>query len=327
MFDSKLLPDGFNISEEDLENTPPCVLALLSFSLEQNIQFRNIVIKLESRLNLNSTNSSRPPSSDNKLKKRHSDVKTKKRAGGKPGHKGHRQQLLKPTDVEDIVLDTCSCGNTRFDNDVPFYTHQHLELPEIKLVVTHFILHRGVCTNCGKVNKTFVPPAFRAGYGPRLTAVIAELDGNHGDSRSIIQNFCASVLGFSISLGAIQKVLDRASAAIGPHYQAIGTVARRAPVNHFDETSWFQKNDRCWLWVMANTIVAFFMIHQKWNAAAFKALIKDWCGILISDGYRVYTQWVGLRQSCLAHLSRDAKGLAESTDPSLASFGKIAHPN
>ena len=324
MLDSKLLPAGFEISEEDFKNTPPSVLALLSYSLEQNIELRSIVLKLETRLNKNSSNSSQPPSSDNKLTKRHVGSKSKKKAGGKLGHKGHRQQLLEPTEVRVIPPKECSCGNTQFDHNEPFYTHQHLELPEVALEVTHFILHRGVCTNCGKVNKAHVPAAYRTGYGPRLTAVIAEMDGSQGDSRSIIQNFCSSVLGFSISLGAIQKVLDRASAAIGPHYQAIGSVARKAPINHFDETSWLYKNYPYWLWVMANTLVAFFMINSRRNGAAFKVLIQDWCGILITDGYRVYTNWVGLRQTCLAHLIRDAKGLAESKDPDIASFGKIA---
>ena len=299
-------------------------MALLSYSLEQIIELRSIVLKLETRLNKNSSNSSRPPSSDNKLTKRHTDKKAKNKAGGKPGHKGHRQQLLEPSEVKVIVPETCSCGNTQFDDSVPFYTHQHLELPEIALFVTHFILYRGVCTNCGKMNKAHVPAAYHTGYGPRLTAVIAEMDGSQGDSRSIIQNFCSSVLGFSVSLGAIQKVLDRASAAIGPHYQAIGAAARKAPTNHFDETSWFYKNCPYWLWVMTNPLVAFFMINPRRNAAAFKALIKDWCGILIADGYRVYTNWVGLRQTCLAHLIRDAEGLAESIDPQIASFGKIA---
>src|SRR6266568_6546675 len=130
------------------------------------------------------------------------------------------------------------------------------------------------------------------------------MDGSQGDSRTIIQNFCSSVLGFSVSPGAIQKVLDRASAAIAPHYEAIGAQARMAAVNNVDETSWRTKNDLCWLWVMANKAVSFFMIQKRRNRDAFKALIKEWNGILVSDGYRVYTDWVGLRQTCLAHLIR-----------------------
>jgi len=324
VLDSKLLPDGYNISEEDLANTPSNVLSLLSFSLQLNVDLKAAVDQLETRLNKNSSNSSCPPSSDNKLTKKKTANNLKGKPGGKIGHKGTRQVLLSPTKVKSLMPKKCSCGNTEFKDKEPYYTHQLLELPEIALFVTHFILYRGICTSCGKLNKAHVPEGSRAGYGPRLTSVIAEMDGSQGDSRSIIQNFCSSVLGFSISLGAIQKVLDRASAAIAPHYEAIGTAARMAPVNNVDETSWYYKNYLYWLWVMANQFVAFFMIHPNRSGKAFKALIKDWCGVLVSDGYAVYTSWIGLRQTCLAHLIRDARGLSERKDPELAKFGKTA---
>lgn len=154
-----------------------------------------------------------------------------------------------------------------------------------------------------------------------MSAVIAELAGSHGDSRSTMQNFCASVLGFALSLGAIQKVLDRASEAIHPHDETIGEKARSAAVNHADETSWLLKGALCWLWVLASTSVAYFMIHQNRSKEAFKSLVKAWEGILVSDGYRLYTNWVGLRQTCLAHLIREAKKLSASKNAEIAAFG------
>jgi len=324
MLNLESIPANFKISEDDLKNTPPSVLLLLSFALKQNIELKNRVDQLEVRLNKNSSNSSRPPSSDNTLIKRTSNKMLKGKSGGKPGHKGSRQQLLEPNEVKVLEPVKCSCGNTEFRGKEPYYTHQLLELPEIALFVTHFILFRGICTCCGKLNKALIPEDSRAGYGPRLTAVIAEMDGSQGDSRTIIQNFCSSVLGFTISLGAIQKVLDRASAAIAPHYEAIGAQARMASVNNVDETSWRTKSELYWLWVMANNVVSFFMIQKRRNREAFKALIKEWNGILVSDGYQVYSNWVGLRQTCLAHLIRDARGISERKDPELARFGTTA---
>lgn len=82
------------------------------------------------------------------------------------------------------------------------------------------------------------------GYVPRLSAVIAQMAGSQADSRAIIQEFCASVLGFPISPGAIQKIIDRASAAIEHHYERIGSVARTGAVNHIDETSFVKKGKR-----------------------------------------------------------------------------------
>jgi len=80
-----------------------------------------------------------------------------------------------------------------------------------------------------------------------------------------------------------------------------------------------------WLWVMANSMVAFFMIHSHRSKEAFEQLVQDWVGILVSDGYGVYRKWVGMRQTCLAHLIRKAKALSESKDAEISRFGKWAH--
>lgn len=323
MFDPVMLQQ-FEISEEDLNNTPPRVLLLLRALAEQTGVLNKRVEELESKISRNSSNSSKPPSSDPPFQKKPSGEK-KGKAGGKKGHKGHRQVLLEPTETKELKPGVCSsCGSTDLTDFTPYYTHQWIELPEIKPDIVHFILHRGECACCGKVNKAVIPQENRTGYGPNLSAVIAEMAGSQGDSRSTVQSFCSSVLGFHISLGAIQKVLDRASCAIVPHYEAIADKARDAASNNIDETSWFRSGVLCWLWVMASSTVAFFMVHSHRDKEAFKSLIRDWEGILISDGYGVYRKWVGLRQTCLVHLIRDAKGLSESKDPEIARFGKWA---
>lgn len=280
--------------------------------------------ELEARLNINSTNSNQPPSSDSPYKKPVKQPGKKGKPGAKKGHKGHRQQLLEPKETKPVKPAPCSCGCGTYRELKPFYTHQHIELPEIELKVTHFTLLKGACAGCGKINKARIPTEYRSGYGPRMSAVIAELAGSHGDSRGTIQNFCASVLGFSISLGAIQKILDRASEAIIPHYEEISGQARQAAVNHVDETSWRKKGALNWLWVLANATVALFMVHDKRSKDAFKTLVGDWAGILISDGYGVYQNWVGERQTCLAHLIRDARAISQRKDKKIARFGEKA---
>jgi transposase len=73
---------------------------------------------------------------------------------------------------------------------------------------------------------------------------------------------------------------------------------------------------------MVNTTVALFKVQASRNKAAFEALIERWAGILVSDGFGVYCQWVHARQTCLAHLIRRARGLSERKDPELAWFGR-----
>ena len=133
-----------------------------------------------------------------------------------------------------------------------------------------------------------------------------------------------SVLQVPISLGAIQKVLDRVTQAIDPYYAVIARQARQAPVNYIDETPWYCLNRLEWLWVMASERVAFYMIHPRRSKEAFAALIDDWAGLLVSDGYGVYQRWVEARQTCLAHLIRTARGLAERPHPDMAACGAWA---
>ena len=285
--------------------------------------------ELESRLNQNSSNSSKPPSSDPPYRKQSKNAagkadKKKRKKGGQKGHKGHRRQLLEPTQTLDLKPEACSCGNLQLSADgmEPFYTHQILEFPEIQMDVTHCVLHKTRCNRCGRTVRAKLPPHLRYGYGPRLTALIAEMSGVMGCSRETVKTFCASTLGFEISIGAIQKAIDRASEAIQPIYDEVGRRIRQAPVNHVDETSFFQEGRLEWLWVLVNTTLAFFMIHAKRSNEAFQELIWHWKGILISDDYGVYRSWAGKKQACLAHLIRRAQGLSEKKDQTLKSFGQ-----
>jgi len=323
------LPAGLPLDAAEWEQTPPLVRQLVLQLLEviqqlearvKTLEARNA--ELEAHLQQRSHNSDRPPSSDPPYEKRTARSGAQKRPGAKPGHPGHRQPLLEPTEVIEVKPACCPCGQTEFPETHPYYTHQVIELPEIRMIVRHFVLHAACCSQCGRVTKAQVPTAAPCGYGPRLTALIGELSGSQRDSRSMVQEFCQSVLGVHISRGAIQRAVDRVSEAITPYYAAIAAKARRAEVNYIDETAWYQHGVLAWLWVMVNTTVALFKVQASRNKAAFEALIERWAGILVSDGYGVYCQWVHARQTCLAHLIRRARGLSERKDPELARFGR-----
>ena len=319
-------------SDQDWQATPEPVRQYVR-QLEQTItvlvnkvqQLEKRIEMLESKTNQNSQNSSKPPSSDSPFKKpKKNRKKSRRKRGAQKGHKGHKQELLKPTQQQNIVPEKCDCGcSTIIAGSLrPYYTHQVIELPEFKMKVLHFILNKGKCRNCGKIVKAKVPKEHQSGYGPRLSALIAEMSGIQGNSRETVRGFCKSVLNFSISIGAIQKVVDRVSAALIPFYDKIGRLARENDINHVDETSWFQNGALNWLWVMVNNTVAYFMIHKNRSKEAFLELIQDWRGILVSDNYGTYKKWVHLRQTCLAHLIRKAKALSEAKDEVSQNFGK-----
>jgi transposase len=279
------------------------------------------IAALEARLSQTSRNSDRPPSSDPPFVTKPSSSTAAGTPGAKPGHPGHRHALLVPTEIIEVNPEPCACGQRELSATTPYYTHQVVELPEIQMAVTHVVLHETRCPRCGHLLKAELPAQYRYGYGPRLTALIGELSGPQRDSRSMVQEFCTSVLGVPISRGAIQRSIDRVSEAIRPHYEAIAEQARSAKVNYIDETAWYQHGVLAWLWVMVNTTVALFTVQSSRSGAAFEALIERWAGILVSDGYGVYQHWMHQRQTCLAHLIRRARGLSERQEPEVAWFG------
>ena len=250
-------------SDDDWKQTPEPVKQYI-VHLEETIvnlikrveELEKRTEKLENKTNQNSQNSSKPPSSDSPFKKpKKNRKKSKRKKGAQKGHKGHKQEMLEPNHEENIFPQICECGCSNLvpESIETFYTHQEIELPEIEMDVLHFILHKGGCMNCGKILKAEIPKDHRTGYGPRLSALIAEMSGIQGNSRETVLNFCKSVLNFPISKGGIQRIIDRVSEALKPVHDKIGDIARSQDINHVDETSWFQNGKLKWLWVLVNS--------------------------------------------------------------------------
>jgi len=306
------------LDPEILSRTPPEVIDLILSLLEKIRVLEARVEELEAKLNKNSSNSNKPPSSDSPFTAK---PQAPKKARKKRKRPGSRQQCLRPTEIVELHPELCSCGSCSFEQVEPYYIHQVVELPDTPMHVRHLILYRGHCVHCGKKIKAPIPLHLRSGFGPRLSAMIVELCGVHGDSRRATQDFLYSVLGVPVSQGAIQNVLDRASRAIEPHYEAIKAAVHACAVNHADETVWKQKNVLEWLWLLCNPKAAFFLLHPSRSKEAFSMLVGDWRGRLISDDYGAYVTWEHGRQTCLAHLIRRAKNLSERTPPSLSKPG------
>jgi hypothetical protein len=104
----------FPFTEQDWQQTPPAVQAYLHTLHYEMGQLHEQVENLEARLNQDYIPSLRPPSSDSLYKKPRrctaSSTRTRK-GGGKPGHPGHRQVLLAPTTVEEVMPTWCACGS------------------------------------------------------------------------------------------------------------------------------------------------------------------------------------------------------------------------
>jgi transposase len=105
--------------------------------LEQKIiEFTARITELEGRLKENSSNSSKPPSSDGYTKPEPKSQRKKsgKKPGGQHGHKGHGKSMADTvTETRDITPESCPCCGESLGNVRARKTHRQyvMEIPPI----------------------------------------------------------------------------------------------------------------------------------------------------------------------------------------------------
>src|SRR5215467_7607141 len=173
---------------------------------------------LEARLKLNSTNSSKPPSSDPiGLKRKPPAPPSKRKRGGQPGHPKAFRPLVPPEKLRssrDCKPTSCRrCGHALHGEDPTPMIHQVADLPKIEPVVDEYRLHRLACPDCGTTTCGTLPAGVpTTSFGPYLQAVLATLAGAYRLSKRQIQQLTSDLFGLAISTGMIAK-LERQSAA------------------------------------------------------------------------------------------------------------------
>src|SRR5262245_64611032 len=119
------------------------VLALVQLYEGRLAQLENRVNDLECRLKLNSTNSSKPPSSDPiGMKRRPPAPRGRRKRGGQPGHGKAHRALVPPEKVRETIeckpIACRRCGLQLFGDDREPLIHQVAELPRIEPVVDEY---------------------------------------------------------------------------------------------------------------------------------------------------------------------------------------------
>lgn len=276
------------------------------------------VEELKRRLDMNSQNSSKPPSSDGPDAKAPKKKKSggTRRAGGQPGHEGHHRALLPVEQVDQVTAvkpRACQhCGGQIDGQDLQPQRHQVWDIPLIEPYVEEFQLHGLWCPDCGKFTRASLPEGIPAGaFGPRLQATIALLSGVYRLSKRSVESVLADFFHIPISLGSISACEAAVNAALAQPVHEAWEAAQSADVLHADETGWRENNDKAWLWVAVTNVATVFMIHAKRGQVAARELLGAFGGVLVTDRWGGYNFYTGLRQWCWAHLRRDFTAFSE----------------
>lgn len=285
------------------------------------------VAELEAQLGQNSSNSSKPPSTDRgknphrEAKKGAKAKRRKKRPGG-----GRHRELLPADQVDDFhehFPNACAdCGRRLPKTPDPDpQRHQVTEIPEVRPRTDEHRLHAVACA-CGCVTRATLPDdVSRGAFGPRLVATVALLTGLYRLSKRNTRRILGELFGVEISVGAVSNCERRVGDALkAPHDELHDFVQGEANL-HADETSWQQKHRTHWLWVACTCAVSYFVIQTRRTTESAKTLLGSFAGTLITDRLASYDFWAGPRQTCWAHLKRTFQGLADRKGGQAAMFG------
>jgi transposase len=272
--------------------------------------------ELKEKLNTNSKNSSKSPSSDLFTKKK-KKKKSKRKQGGQPGHEGVHRSLLPTEEVDHIEIyypkKHCDCGS-QIELTNHYHRHQVHDLPRVKAVVTEYQLCAGICSGCDKTHYANLPAGVPTGMlGLTALSKIGTLTGDYRMSKRNVANLFEDFYGLSISIGTVSNAEKIVSDALcAPVEEAKQYIPQQEAVNS-DETSFAEKGKKMWTWVCVALLVAVFVIRDSRGAKVIKEILGvDFKGILCTDRWSSYS-WMAtiFRQICWQHLQRDFKKISE----------------
>src|SRR4051794_18418928 len=311
------------IPEPLWSSVPPeaqvAILAVLDSYEGRIAQLEQRVGDLEARLKLNSTNSSKPPSSDPiGFKRKPPARRSGRKRGGQPGHRRTERRLVPPQDVRSITecrpADCRRCGHALVGEDPAPLVHQVAELPRIEPLVDEYRLHRLACPRCGVTTCGSLPVGVPRGcFGPYLQAVLATLAGGYRLSKRQVQQVVGDLFGLSIATGMVSKLERRSATVLEASYNEVALGVHDALATSIDDTSWREDRGKAQLWVVVTALTTVFTIAAKRSAAVAKAILGSKPNQVVTSDRHSSLAWIDpvWRQICWSHLSRDFQAMID----------------
>ena len=288
--------------------------------LEQEIE------KLKISRGLDSTTSSKPPSSallkksEKKLEAQIEFRETPKRKpGGQPGHPGKTRKGFGRVDRFEILRpQVCRCcGQGEFSGEpIKIDTQQVAHLVESPIEIVEYQRYTCICSECGETQTADWSPEIVPGQdiGIRLQAFLGWIN-NYGQLSYEKQQELLWELGkIEIGVGTLVATNERIESAVTQSIDLLKEWVKQTQPNiHADETPWVVKGVKEWLWIFANTDFALFHAADTRSRAELESILGScYEGVLSSDDYSAYNGYpVKAQQKCLAHLRRHFKKLIQ----------------
>ena len=282
--------------------------------------------ELSWRVGSNSTNSSKPPSSDGLQRKRRTarspERERRKRLGRKPGkQKGapghHLAMTSRPDRVVELLpalCEKCSGSLVEHAGQAGMERRQVMDPPPPSgLETTEYRAISLRCAECGEVTKPAFPQWAKAPvqYGPRLHARANYLAVRQYLPFERMAELFHDDYGVRISVGTLVAMVKRGGARVQPAVEEIKRQLQRAAVVNVDETGGHVGGKLKWVHGAATERLTLLGIDDRRGVVGIKALgvLEEMTGIVIHDAWSAYWnegfEKVGGHGLCNAHHLRE----------------------
>jgi transposase len=295
------------------------------------------VAELERQLAADSSNSSRPPSSDapwdkKPAKKRSSRRRSGRKPGKQPGASSSSRSLVDDAeDTLEIQPERCrrcdaslaeaqECGRQR---------RQVVDVrPAPPPKVTQYQRISKVCRCCGVVTTpgwddeavplehadTVAAPGSPVRIGPEVLARAALLSCAHylpvGRAREVLEALTA----IDVSTGFLAGIRGRAARRLEKKFLGhMRTLLAAAPVLHADETPGRAGGALSYVHLACTEYLTLMHVGDR-SAATIDAggVLAEFTGVLVRDGYAGYSHLPAVHAWCGAHLLRDLRSISDA---------------
>jgi transposase len=288
-----------------------------------NVLLVSQVHDLNARLNKDSHNSSKPPSSDGyKKPPKPPNLRGKsgKKSGGQTGHAGCTLEPVAKPDHQ-VICAPKSCTSCGFSLEaaevVGRDSRQEFDLPPLKLEVTEYEVVTCLCPQCNMINKGQFPTnvAQPTQYGPRFLGFLAYLNQYQLIPLARTQECVGDLFGHQPSQATVVSAVANCATLLKPVEKAIKKAIKDAGVVRFDETGIRVTALLKWIHTASTPLYTFYYCHEKRGREAFTdiGILEEFKGTAVHDCLASYhnPKFNCTHSLCNVHLLRELLGLWE----------------
>ena len=198
-----------------------------------------------------------------------------------------------------------------------------------RTVVRRFDIAVGRCRDCRRrvqgrhrLQTSDAVGACSVQLGPEALTLAAILNKQMGLSLGHTRQVLCYGFGLEFSRGGLYRALARMASRAAATYDGLVETARQAPVNGMDETGWRVGGQLQWLHVAVSAqVTVYAILPGRGYEQSVKILGAKYDGFLIHDGWAPYYRFqFAFHQSCLAHLLKRCREMAQIASPTAWAF-------